>query len=268
MVTNEDQSVDSLKKFAEELIRDAGKEALAFYGKGKKEMRFDRDLVTKAELRLMDFLQKALLSQYPNHQIFDNALKDTEYTHEEKRYLWVYDPLDGVSNYQAGVPMWGISLALQENFWPIFGMFYMPATNELFQATAGEKGAVHKRKSKDIRELNQVNDESILYVFSRFHQHFKSDFPGKILNLGCTSLHLCYVANGHAEAAIILNESFQSLAAVRVIVETSGAKFFEFNGNEVFLNEYLAGQKIEQPLIVTTPDLFPLIRSHIQEVRQ
>ncbi len=267
MTQTEGHTIEFFEDFAKDLIRKAGSEALTFYGKGDSQVRFDNELVTKAELHLIEFFQDRLAEAFPHHQVFSNTLEETDYTHEEKRYLWVYDVIDGVSNYQAGVPMWGISLALQENFWPVFGLIYMPATGELFYARAGEKLFAHGQSTQYSGHMDQITDESVLYIFSRFHQHFHCDFPGKLLNLGCTCVHLCYVAKGRADGAIIQNESFQSLAAARVITEASGAKFFDLSGKEIFLNEYLEGQKIDSPLIVTTPDLFPQIRNHIQEVR-
>ena len=70
----------------------------------------------------------------------DNLFLLTSFNHiREERYLWIFDPFDGVANFQAGIPVWGLSLALLENFWPILGAFYMPVTGDLFHAVAGQK---------------------------------------------------------------------------------------------------------------------------------
>ncbi|RLB26154.1 MAG: inositol monophosphatase, partial [Deltaproteobacteria bacterium] len=102
---------------------------------------------------------------------------------------------------------------------------------------------------------DSIDDESLLLIYSRFHNRFQSGFPGKMLNLGCTSAHICYVANGRADAAILANETYQDLAASRVILEAAGGRFYGLDGQEVFLNEYLKGQKIDGPIIVSTPEL-------------
>jgi hypothetical protein len=65
---------------------------------------------------------------------------------------------------------------------------------------------------------------------------------------------------GRADAALIANESFQGLAAARVIVEAAGGKFSRLDGSEFFLNEYLDGQKIDDHLLVAAPDNLPLVR--------
>jgi len=135
-VTSKVFGVDDLTQFAMEVIRLAGKEALSYYGKGKAHLRFDEGLVTEAELRLTEFFETQLLAKFPGHQIFNHNQQNKGYTHEGTRHLWVFDALDGVANFQAGIPIWGISLALLENFWPIFGVFHMPVTHDIFHARA------------------------------------------------------------------------------------------------------------------------------------
>jgi len=104
--------IKNLTQFAMEVIRSSGKEALSYYGKGNPDIKFDEDLVTEADSHLMEFFQNQLNSHFPEHQVFKNNQAGKDYTHDEKRYLWIFDPLDGVANFQAGIPIWGISLHL------------------------------------------------------------------------------------------------------------------------------------------------------------
>jgi len=138
-VVSQNYGIDELTQFATEIIQHAGEKALSYYGKGQSNVKFDAGLVTQAELDLTDVFQNRLSAQFPDHQIFNNNHEIGAYTHEGKRYLWIYDPLDGVANFQAGIPIWGMSLALLENAWPIFGAFFMPATGDLFYARGGDK---------------------------------------------------------------------------------------------------------------------------------
>jgi len=265
MVTSSSQGIDDLTQFAMEVIRASGKEALAYYGKGRTTVKFDDDLVTEAELRLTEFFQEQLRSHFPEHQMFQNSQEGRGYTHEEKRYLWIFDALDGVANFQAGIPVWGISVALLENFWPLLGMFYMPVTGDLFHARAGQK-AFRGEESIRISPQEDINDESLFLTYSRFHQNYQSTFPGKIRDLGCTAAHICYVAMGRAEAAIIVNESYQDLAAVRVIVDAAGGKICKMDETEFLLDDYMDGQRIDEHLLVAAPDIIPELRNYLQEV--
>jgi len=264
MAISKNQEIDNLTQFAMEVIRSSGEKALTYYGRGKPAVKFDEELVTEAELGLMDFFQDQLHAQFPDHQVFNSNQKNKGYTHEGKRYLWIYDALEGVANFQAGIPIWGSSLSLLENYWPILGIFYMPATGDLFHAQAGQKAFLGK-KEISISTQETINDESLLLTYSRFHHHYHSTFPGKIRNLGCTTAHICYVAMGRAEAAVIANESYQDLAAARVIIEAAGGKICKMDGSEFLLDEYIDGQRIEDHLMVGAPGIYSDVLADLQE---
>jgi myo-inositol-1(or 4)-monophosphatase len=179
--------------------------------------------------------------------------------------LWIFDPIDGVDNFQAGIPIWGMSLALLENFWPIMGIFYMPATEDIFHAQAGEN-AYWDNKAIHVNTRQDVDDESLLLTFSRFHQHYQSRFPGKMRNLGCTAAHICYVAMGRADAAVIANESYQDLAATRVIIESAGGRIGTMDGSRFHLNEFLDGGRIEEHLVVASPENYGQVLNYLVKI--
>jgi myo-inositol-1(or 4)-monophosphatase len=257
------KDIEDLGQFAIEVIRGSGEKALSYYGKGRHRIKFDEGLVTEAEIQLREFFQDQLQAHFPEHQIFKNNQVDHGYTHEGKKFVWIYDPLDGVANFQAGIPIWGMSLALIENFWPVFGVFYMPATGDLFQAQAGNK-AFRGKEEISISTQDNINDESLLLTYSRFHQHYSSTFPGKIRGLGCASAHMCYVAMGRAEAAVIANESYPGLAAACIIVEAAGGKISKMDGNSFFLNEYLDGAKIDEHVLVASPETSAQVHEYLK----
>ena len=158
-----------------------------------------------------------------------------------------------------------MSVALLENFWPVFGYCHMPATGDLFYARAGQ--AAYRGDSPiQVSSQDSINDESVLLNFSRFHQYYRSTFPGKHLNLGCTSAHICYVAMGRAEAALIAHESYQDLAAVRVIMQAAGGKFMRMDGTNFPIAEYLEGDAGDVHLLALSPGLFKQVRGCLHNV--
>jgi myo-inositol-1(or 4)-monophosphatase len=264
MANSHKAGLEEMNRFSVDLVQEAGKEALQYYGKGRSRSVFDQSLVTEAELRLSDFFQKQLSRRFPDHLAFSSSQIRNEYSHDEKRYLWIFDPIDGVDNFQAGVPIWGMSLALLENFWPILGVFYMPATGDLFHAQA-DKNAYWGNKKIQVNAKENVDDESLLLTFSRFHQQYHCEFPGKIRNLGCTAAHICYVAKGRADAAVIANESYQDLAATRVIIEAAGGKISKMDGGRFHLNEYIEGGRINEHLLVASPENLEQVLAYLQK---
>jgi myo-inositol-1(or 4)-monophosphatase len=253
-VADEQLDVEELSRFAVEALQRTGEVALTFYGRGKESVKFDEELVTEAEIQLSERFEAQLRKHFPEHQLFRGDLGEaTPYTHGQQRYLWIFDPLDGVANFMAGIPIWGISVALFDNFWPIFGAFYMPVTEDLFHAVAGGKAFWGQRQIR-VSAQESITDESVLLTFSRFHQHYRTRFPGKVRNLGSTAAHICYVAMGRAEAAHTAHESFQDLAAVRVIIEAAGGAIFNMDGSPFIINDYLEGGRNDTHLLVVAPD--------------
>ncbi len=244
------RDVGEFYRFARETIRQLGDEALKFYGEGRHSPPFDQDLVTQAELHLNQTFSTIISSRYPTHLAFGQSALDSGYTHGDRRYLWVFDPLDGVDNFQSGIPIWGMSLALYENYWPVLGTFYMPATRDLFRGCAGESAYWNDRVIQ-VNDRGTLSQESLILTFSRFHQHYQCRYPGKIRDFGSTGAHACFVAMGRADAAVTANESFKDLAAVNVIVESAGGKLFQADGSRFFLGDYLEGQGIGRHLMIT-----------------
>ncbi len=253
-MAEEEHAVEELSRFAIETIRLCGQEALKFYGRGRASLNFDEELVTEAEIRLRGLFEGRLRERFPEHKLFQGDLgENKDYTHGEQRYLWIFDPMDGVANFMAGIPIWAMSVALFDNFWPILGAVYMPATEDLFHAVAGGR-AFWGDQAIRVSAQESITDESVLLTYSRFHQHYRTRFPGKIRNLGSTAAHICYVAMGRAEAAHIANESFQDLAAVRVIVEAAGGGIFHMDGSRFVINDYLEEGRGDIHLLVAAED--------------
>ena len=266
MEDTKSRKIEDLNRFALEFVNAAGEEALTFYGKGRHGLKFDESLVTEAELHLNGFFGDQLRARFPEHRIFREDEEIAEYTHEEKRYMWIFDPLDGVANFQTGIPVWGMSLALFENFWPIFGLFYMPSSRVVFSARAGGKAHCGNHEIH-VSSQETIDDESLMLTFSRFHRHYLPAFPGKIRNLGCTAAHICYVATGSAEAAVLSNESYRDLAAAWIIVQAAGGKIYKMDGTEFIMGENLAEAKKEEHLLVVSPEIHTQIRRCLEPVK-
>jgi myo-inositol-1(or 4)-monophosphatase len=261
----ENPGIEELLGFAKDTISSAGMKAMELYGKGNPGVKFDEELVTSAELALVNFFRDRLNAVFPGHGVFGDPLPAEDYVHGEGRYLWIYDPMDGVANFQAGIPIWCMSLALLENFWPVFGVTYMPVTGDLFYAVVGQK-AYRGQKEIRIPDTGEISNESVLLTYSRFHNQYQSTFPGKIRNLGSTAAHIIYVAMGRAEGALLANVSYRDLAAAQIILMAAGGKLHRLDGREFHLSDYLSGQHIEDHLIAVPEGSFEPIRMYLKRV--
>ena len=65
-------------------------------------------------------------------------------------------------------------------------------------------------------------------------------------------------------AVLVANESFQGLAAARVIVEAAGGKICKIDGSDFQLNEYLDGQRINEHLLISATENLSQVRGFLK----
>ncbi len=263
-MTGQDKSeAHEFLEFGENLVRQTGELALKYYGRGDPALRFDEELVTEAELAIREFIRNTIVERYPEHHLLGEGDDQTAYRHGERGFQWIADPMDGSANFQARIPIWGVSLALFKNFWPILGLFYMPVTGDLYKALAGRRLMVNDSTISLEPEVI-ANNESVLLTYSRFHSEFHSTFPGKIRNLGCTAAHLGYVASSRAEAALLKYVHIWDIAAGMILLEAAGGEIRYLDGGKFHLNDYLDSQKVDKPLLAAPAGEHSIISQYLK----
>ncbi len=255
--------LNEIRDFCLNLLEDAGNIAVKGYGRGNREFKFDNDLVTSMEMEIEGFLRSSIEKHFPEARIFEEGIEHSDYKHGESSMLWVFDALDGVANYQAGIPLWGMSIALVENFWPVFGAYYMPSTADMFWAFA-DGPVYHNGTQLDLIEFLPPNNESLLFTYSRFHDHFVTTFPGKIRNLGCTGAHVCYVAKGRADGAVLHNVAFRDLLAPFIILQAADGSFEYVEGGRFNINDFLDGKRVKEFLLATRKGEHEQLRNYLK----
>lgn len=238
----------TLKEFVENTLRKSGTLLMEMYGKGNRELKFDDDLVTEAENTAWNLISSKIKGSFDDHGFLRELTQEQLGSEDCPRFLWILDSLDGAAAFQAGMPVWGISAALFEKFWPVLGFLYLPVTGELYSAYAGREALLNDKPIR-VREDQNVDNESLVLVYSRFHNNFTSTFPGKIRNLGSSAGHLAYVARGAADACLLKNVSVQDLAAGSIILEAAGGEIRYLDGRPFHVGDFLDGKRIEEPLI-------------------
>ncbi len=207
----------------------SGSLLMNMFGKGDRRFKFDNDLVTEADNAAWNLISSKIKGTFEGHGFLREMSRDELTSESCPRFLWIVDSLDGAASFQAGMPVWGVSAALFEKFWPVMGFLYLPVTGELYSAYAGREALLNDEPIF-VREDPGVNNESVVLVYSRFHQDFTSNFPGKVRNFGSSAGHMAYVARGTADACFVKNVSVQDLAAGSVILEAAGGEIRYLDG--------------------------------------
>jgi myo-inositol-1(or 4)-monophosphatase len=128
-----------------DLARQAGEIALAMQQDGLRSIHAKatpNDLVTEADLACETLIRDRLASLTPDFGFWGE--ESNEQPHDE--YFWLVDPIDGTINYAAGLPWFGINIALVRREETLFGLSLILPQFELFWAQAGQ-GAYLLRKN-------------------------------------------------------------------------------------------------------------------------
>jgi len=227
--------------FAEEIVREGGQIALKHYGKANPMLKFDMSLVTEADLEVQDHLQTKIGEMFPDHAFLGEERGSRAVEH--LGHLWVVDPVDGTAAFSSELPIWGVSLSHFFEGELKFGVFYMPATNEIY--TGIGKKAFHNGKRINARVDDQVDNESVLLTYSRFHQDFTSDFPGKIRSLGSSIAHIAIVARGAAWGALLGRVHIWDIAPGLAVLEAAGGEIRDLEGNRFDPMKYIDGRTVD-----------------------
>lgn len=100
----------------------------------------DGSLLTEADLAMQSQLTAALKQRWPDIPLLGEEMApDVQQAllEEADGGLWVLDPLDGTSNFAAGLPLFGVSLALVQQGRVVLGVVYDPLSRECFTAVEG-----------------------------------------------------------------------------------------------------------------------------------
>ena len=134
--------------------------------------------------------------------------------------FWVVDPLDGTTNFAAGIPYWAISVARFQGGVPVLAILDVPPLRQRIVAIRG-RGAWRNGKPLQPPGLH-ANPAGCASLCSRSigvlqklpHQRF----PGKIRLLGVASLNLVSVAMGQTVAALEATPKIWDLAAAWLVL--------------------------------------------------
>jgi len=238
----------TLKEFVENTLRKSGALLLEKFGRGNRQLKFDDELVTAADNAVWRLISSKIQGSFEGHSFLRELSQEQISGEKCPRFLWIVDTLDGAASFQAGMPVWGVSAALFEFFWPVLGLLYLPVTGELYSAYPGREALLNDQ-AINVREDPTVDNESLVLVYSRFHQDFTSTFPGKIRNFGSSAGHLAYVARGAADACFLKNVTVQDLAAGSMILEAAGGEMRYLDGRPFHVGEYLDGKRVEETIL-------------------
>jgi myo-inositol-1(or 4)-monophosphatase len=206
------------------------------------EIRVDRkgaiDLVTEVDVAVERMFRALVAERFPDHQVLAEELEE-EQPPGPSRYLWIFDPLDGTTNYAHRLPVFCASLALEIDGQIEVGAVYDPTRRELFIAERGG-GAFLNGTPLAVSRVDELIDALLVTGFP-YNVHQTVDeivglfgtFIGRaqaVRRLGSAALDLCYVAAGRMDGFWERRLRPWDMAAGTLIVQEAGGRVTGMDG--------------------------------------
>jgi myo-inositol-1(or 4)-monophosphatase len=199
------------------------------------------NLVTEMDARAEALIVDGLLAAFPGDAIL--AEERGARTGRSGR-RWIIDPLDGTTNYAHGVPIYGVSIALEVGGHVELGVVYDPSQDELFVAERGAGAfcndarlSVSAAATLDASLLAtgfpydiRVNRDNNLREYGAFAVRCRG-----VRRLGSAVLYLAWLAAGRFDGYWELRLGAWDVAAGGLMVEEAGGRLTSITGGPVDL---------------------------------
>ena len=197
------------------------------------------DLVTEVDLECERMCRSVIAERFPDHDILAEELSSGPGEPARASHRWVFDPIDGTTNYAHGLPIFCSSLALEIDGRREVAAIYDPTRRELFTAERGQ-GAFLNGARLSISETSHLL-EALLVTGFPYDVHVRLEdlvgqfgaFLGRaraVRRLGSAALDLCYVASGRFEGFWEQHLKPWDVAAGVLIVEEAGGRVTGMDG--------------------------------------
>jgi myo-inositol-1(or 4)-monophosphatase len=221
-----------------EAVTRAGKIQMEHFG---GDFRVDKkgaiDLVTDVDVAVERMFRRLIAERFPDHEVLAEELGGAAGT--PAGACWIFDPIDGTTNYAHGIPIFCATVALEIDGVGQVAAVFDPNRQELFTAARG-RGAFLNGRRLQVSPTRDLVDAVVVTGFP-YDVHRRVDeivglfgaFVGRaraVRRLGSAAIDLCYVAAGRMDGFWETDLKPWDIAGGALIVAEAGGRITNMDG--------------------------------------
>ena len=198
------------------------------------------DLVTQVDREVETMFRALIAERFPDHAVLAEEFEARGDRQNEAEYCWVFDPVDGTTNYAHGLPIFCCACSLERHGQPIVAAIYDPNRRELFTAERGA-GAWLNGVPMRVSAAGTLIDSLLCtgfhydvhrdgeYVLALFGDFIK--VSRAVRRLGSAAIDLAYVAAGRFDGFWEVRLNPWDISAGALLIEEAGGQVSLLSGD-------------------------------------
>ncbi len=231
----------AIKRCLLECVRAAGEVLLTHFGSISSVNRKESaaSVVCAADWAAERNIVERIRARFPTHGIL---AEESGFTRGSAPYTWVIDPLDGTSNFVAGIPWFGVQIGVLRDALPILAAIYLPTDDRLYVAEAGQ-GV--RRNNQPIRVTSERRLDHILCAIGLDYSGDEADTQRDAALLGTVAaavrnvratnsvVDFCLTLDGRLGGFINTSTRVWDIVPVALMLPEAGGKLSDLAGQEI-----------------------------------
>jgi myo-inositol-1(or 4)-monophosphatase len=221
---------------AMDIAREAGALLVHYYERRiPYELKGEFDLVTEADRASEKLVVDRLLARFPSHGI---VAEEGGGRTSSSEYRWYVDPLDGTTNFAHSLPIFNVTLALEQAGEMIAGVVFDPIRQEMFAAERGSGAWLNNRRIH-VSATAQLDSSLLCTGFPSRKRHLSINVhfyhqlgmaTHGVRRTGSAAIDLSWVACGRLDGFWEFGLNPWDIAAGRLLVTEAGGQVSDMQG--------------------------------------
>ena len=215
-----------------------------------RSLKDDGSIVTEADLITQERIQSDLAQLHPDYDFLGEEMSAEQQQQMlmSDRPAWCLDPLDGTSNFAAGISYFCVSLSLIENGRVKLGVVYDPMRDELFVAdnngaTLNGEPLCLPQNSVPMKQAIALIDLKRLAKPLQYRLIDHAPYASQ-RSFGSVALDWCWLAAGRVHLYLHGRSNIWDYAAGNYIFSQAGGHSCTLDGEEIFIAKMQARSNV------------------------